>query len=298
MWLLPTVGAWPNDRLRVFGNDTIRVGQAALLVPIITVLFIWKQSPGLVKLACLGVVPFSLLVSASSGSRGPFLMLALCGLVIGIRALLLRRWMPGGDPVKVMPLRVVLPILICLFLFLVIPPGTVTRFIPATSVTRLETLTTILSGFANQDLASEAPDHSTGDRLIAYQFAENMFREKPLLGFGTGSYSALLPLKEDRLTWPEESAHPHNLILQVAAEHGITGLLLLALLLGAAVRRVLRLQADPIWNTIGVLFLFFLFCSMVSTEMIDNRTLWGLVVLSLMAPDPPVLRRFAGSRLP
>ena len=289
MWLLPSVGAWPNDRLRVFGNDTIRVGQAALLVPIVTAFYVVSTANRVIRLISLGLIPFAVLVSAASGSRGPFLMLALSGILLAVRFSTTRFRRPRPEPVVVYPLRLIAPVLIGLLMFFVLPISSILSYVPSTSITRLESLSTIVGGFANQDHSKEAPDPSTAGRLIAYQFAEGMFSRKPVLGYGTGSFAWLVSHDEPRLTWPQANAHPHNLILQTAAEYGVVGLMLLTLLLGGAFLRGVRLARDPAWNTIAVLLLFFLLCSMVSTEMLDNRMLWGLVLLTLMAPDPAPL---------
>lgn len=286
MWILPQVGEWPNDRLRVFGSHTIRVGQAALLVPAIAIPYILRTSNLLKRFVSLMLMPLALIVAASSGSRGPLLMLGICAVIFSARRLMAWRADTAHRPSTIAPLRIIVIGFLASFLVFAAPLLSVVSFLPQTSVERLESLTTIFSGVAEQDLSAEAPDDSTGDRLIAYKFAQEMFADRPLLGWGTASFSSMVPLEESRLLWPQATAHPHNLVLQTAAEYGLMGLFVLTVMIVLALRRGFRLVRDPIWNTVTILFAFFLLGAMVSTEMIDNRMLWGLMMLLHLAPDP------------
>lgn len=286
MWLLPQVGAWPNDRLRVFGAHTIRVGQAALLLPIVSVSFVLRSANPLLRLVSFGLIPFAMIVALSSGARGPLLMLAICCLVFSARRFILWKTRADDQPSLIAPLRVIVPGIILLLTIVLLPMSSVGSFIPQTSATRIESLSTIISGVANQDLSDEAPDDSTDGRLIAYQFAVRLIKESPIIGQGTTGFAALVPVKEHRLLWPEPIGHPHNLVLEMAAEHGMVGLLILTLMTVVALRRGFRLGNDPEWNTVLILFVFFLLGAMVSTEMLDNRFMWAVAFLLLVAPDP------------
>lgn len=285
MYLLPQVGEWPNDRLRVFGSHTIRVGQAALLVPLVGVLSLLRSPNALVKLIALGSVPPALLVAASSGSRGPLLMLFVCCAIFSARRFWI--WVTGqqGQRPRVAPLRLFIPVLLGSVLLVVVPSTSLIGLVPETSAERLESLATILNGIANDDLQQDAPDNSTGDRLLAYEYAELMFQQSPLIGHGTSSFATTIESGKPQLNWTVETAHPHNMFLQVGAEQGLMGLTVLVLLIGAAIRRGVRASADPTWNTVLVVFVFFLLSAMVSTDAYENRTLWGLLVLLLMAPE-------------
>lgn len=285
MWILPQVGEWPNDRLRVFGSHTIRVGQAALLVPAIAIPFVLRTSQPLVRFVSVLLIPLALIVAASSGSRGPLLMIGICAVIFSARRLMAWRADAAHRPAPIAPLRIIVIGFLASSLVFSAPLLSVASFLPQTSVERLESLSTIFSGVAEQDLSAEAPDDSTGDRLVAYDFAQEMFADRPLLGWGTASFSTLVPLEENRLLWPQATAHPHNLLLQAAAEYGLVGLFVLAVLIVSALRRGFQLVRDPLWNTVTILFVFFLLGAMVSTEMIDNRMLWGLMMLLHLAPD-------------
>lgn len=286
LWLLPQVGAWPNDRLRVFGAHTIRVGQAAVLIPLVVIPCAFKRALGPLKLLYLGLIPASLLVAASSGSRGPLLMLVVTGVVFSVRRLIL--WVRGlkSQGASVRPFRILIPVFLFM-LMLVAPIEQVTRLIPETSFQRLGTLSAILGGIGGgEELTSEAPDASTADRVIAYGVAERMFFDQPLFGLGTRSFPTEVARHEIRLIWPEATAHPHNLLLQMAAEQGVIGIAVLSLLLATAFWRGMRLGANPEWSTLSILCFFFLLCSMVSTDLLENRMLWILLFMLMLAPGP------------
>lgn len=286
LWLLPGVGAWPADRLIVFGAHTIRVGQAAFLVPLVVFPFILPTSGLLVRLAALALVPPALLVSFSSGSRGPVLFGALTLALFLARAVVNRINRQRGRPLRVAPGRiavVALALLVASVLVSLLQPGALVDLLPATAVDRVGTISEIVSGLAGQDLAEAAPDTSTADRLTAYDGAIAMFNRSSILGEGTASFAAFVSAT-GFADWSVDVAYPHNLILQFAAEYGLVGLALLLVLLGSAFFNLLRLARDPVWNTVLVLLVFFLLSAIVSSGIIDNRTLWGLVLMGIAAP--------------
>jgi O-antigen ligase len=281
LWLLPQVGAWPADRLIVFGAHTIRVGQAALLVPMIGIAFVLPTSRSMVRLACLALLPPALLVSASSGSRGPLIMVAATFALFALRALAIRTFGRRG-PFTIAPLRIAVIGLVVGLLISLLQPSALLTILPATATDRLSTVTDIVSGLVSQNLDESAPDTSTADRLVAYDGAVDMFNESPIFGGGTASFASFTGASE-LSEWTAEVAYPHNLILQFAAEYGIVGLLVLAVLLITAFRGLIARGRDPDWNGILVLLVFFLFSAIVSSGIIDNRTLWGLVALGIAA---------------
>ena len=80
------------------------------------------------------------------------------------------------------------------------------------------------------DLTSDAStgvDPSILGRSAAQEIAWQMFAERPLTGYGLGSYAGLVPAYADRV--PTSVAHPtdatHNLYAELAAETGVLGLL-------------------------------------------------------------------------
>lgn len=71
-------------------------------------------------------------------------------------------------------------------------------------------------------------------RLEYWDAAQQIFREAPLLGQGPNQFRELFPAAKSLRA--EEALHAHSLILQVAAELGLVGLLALVALLAAALR--------------------------------------------------------------
>ena len=106
-------------------------------------------------------------------------------------------------------------------------------------------------------------------------------QEHPVLGVGTSGFEALSP----RLLSPDEvEAWPHNSVLQVAAEFGVVGLTLFGLMIGLALFRTL-----PYGNAgtaLRLTFVFFLFNTLVSGDIMSDRETWGLMMLLLFLARP------------
>jgi O-antigen ligase len=64
------------------------------------------------------------------------------------------------------------------------------------------------------------------DRLLIWETSWNMIRDYPLLGVGVGNYRQVQSeyIREE-ITLPMSRSHSHNILMQVAAERGIFGLL-------------------------------------------------------------------------
>jgi tetratricopeptide (TPR) repeat protein/O-antigen ligase len=78
-------------------------------------------------------------------------------------------------------------------------------------------------------LQSSAPNHApASSRFELYSIATQTFFEKPLTGYGAGNY--VLALQQHKSTPPFILVpHAHNMVLDVAAEYGILGLVGLAI---------------------------------------------------------------------
>jgi O-antigen ligase len=114
-----------------------------------------------------------------------------------------------------------------------------------------------------------------------------MFNRSPVFGQGTASFAQFAEtagFTEGADGWTVETSYPHNLILQFASEYGLVGMVVCLVLFVSAFRGLIPRGREPAWNGILVLLVFFLLSAIVSSGIIDNRTLWGLVVLGLAAP--------------
>ena len=66
-----------------------------------------------------------------------------------------------------------------------------------------------------------------------------------------------------------ETQHPHNLVLQMGAEFGLLGLVLIVRLVGAGVLR--RTSTVPIWSAVRLPFVFAFLTSLTSGDLYDDR---------------------------
>jgi tetratricopeptide (TPR) repeat protein len=99
--------------------------------------------------------------------------------------------------------------------------------------------------------AFDTPRRETGSRLDFYRIALNTFARHPLSG--TGPFSFGLVLSGEHSIPPDQPhAHAHNLILNIAAELGLPGLIALCLTLAFIIRqswRVLQAETDlAVWT--------------------------------------------------
>ena len=122
------------------------------------------------------------------------------------------------------------------------------------------------------------------ERMAHWQAGWEMFLDHPWLGVGPGNYPAVY----DRYYisgWAEALGHAHNYYLNMAAEAGLAGLIVLLLFLCFAFRAILRLvsQADrPVGLTrfnralaVGLLGSFVVFCT---HNLFDNLLVHGVSI--------------------
>jgi O-antigen ligase len=84
---------------------------------------------------------------------------------------------------------------------------------------------------------SEDPGGTVGMRLAYYKAALEGFKEKPVVGWGTGAWPVYY--------WHEDKkTYPHNIFLETAFEQGLVGLLSLLAFLGAVFKRLFQFRAS------------------------------------------------------
>jgi putative inorganic carbon (HCO3(-)) transporter len=173
-----------------------------------------------------------------------------------------------------------------------------------------------------QILSGEMPRGGVSSRLFGYAGAVSAFAKKPLMGWGAGgsrgylaTYHGPFGLSGGDL----QLQYPHNVLLQVAAEQGILGLLALLAFLWTSYKK-----ARSLWiATAGRLscfvwiLLFGVFCMMVSGDLDNWRPVWlwcGMAlamsrIVAAMPAEPQVAvvdysakqlpsRRIAFNRIP
>jgi hypothetical protein len=106
-----------------------------------------------------------------------------------------------------------------------------------------------------------------------------LWAQQPVIGQGVGSWPVLYYGKD--IAW-----YPHNLFLEVLVEFGLIGLLLLAAVAVAALRRISvpRLREDPVLMCVAMLCIVTFFYAMTSSDITQNRNLFAMVGLLVMRP--------------
>jgi hypothetical protein len=161
-------------------------------------------------------------------------------------------------------------------------------FVPAQSLQRFVRFGDFVQGALSGNTTASSGDTSAQARLTLFGLAVTMFEERPILGSGTASYEALSPRF---LGAGAADQYPHNAILQLAAEFGLLGVALFAGLTMLALFRRLPLGSE--WGAVRATFLFFLLNAMVTGDVFEDRLLWGLLMLVLLAEVAPVAERRA-----
>ena len=125
------------------------------------------------------------------------------------------------------------------------------------------------AGEISRVLGGGAASGTMGHRVRFYKAALAEIPEKPVLGLGVGGWSMFYQGRDER-------SYPHNLLLLVAVEEGLVGVIALIAFLwvvGLSVKRIL----DITGNRYAVLFALVVFCitvSMFSGDLDSNRMLW------------------------
>lgn len=270
----------PTERLVVLAENTIEVGRAALLVPLIGIVFMLQQRSLLIRAATLVLIPAAVVVALASGSRGPLLILVFLGVLGTIRYLSRphhAKWRFAG---AVAGLAVASILVVS-----VAAPD-----LPGQSIARFGSFGDFLQGGLSGGPNNSTTDISSSIRVSLFGFAVSLFEERPVLGVGTGGFESLSP----RFLAPiNAEQYPHNALLQFAAEFGLVGL---AIFLSLALIALTRwLPPSSSMRTIRILYLFFLMNSMVSLDIYTDRTTWGLLLLLLLIDVPPVVAEWGGS---
>ncbi|MBW3631353.1 MAG: O-antigen ligase family protein, partial [Gemmatimonadetes bacterium] len=150
--------------------------------------------------------------------------------------------------------------------------------------------TTTLARFAV--LLEAGRGKSASERLEYQSLANSLWQERPVTGHGFGSWSALVgsPIAAD---------HPHNIVLEIAVELGVVGLLVFAALLVScwiAFRSPVPLRADPLRTLALMLVVNAAVNAQFSGNLLDNRTLFaflGLMCTPAVAQAAHTRRRSA-----
>lgn len=112
---------------------------------------------------------------------------------------------------------------------------------------------------------------NTREQFLSTAFA--MFKEKPLTGWGPGTFAG-------RVGWPGEKEYPHNVFGELAAEYGLIGLLGFTFMVGGSALALLKAkhQQAPL---LLALMAFSLLVIQISGDLFDSRIAWFMSGLAL-----------------
>src|SRR5439155_10929636 len=154
-----------------------------------------------------------------------------------------------------------------------------------------------------QDGSSAAIDKATSGRLALVNGALDMFRDRPVLGFGSGAFQAVYRARQ-HVHSARVAAVSHTIPLTIAAEQGVVGLaayawllVVTAVLLLGGLRAQLR-RGPPGVRTIGRAAVAaaaagLVLHTLIYASFLEDPILWTLLAIgaalrtSVPAPPPP-----------
>jgi O-antigen ligase len=252
-------------RLLVLGMNTIQVGRAALLVPLLGATLLLADRRRWVRIAAVALMPPALLVAIASGSRGPVFVLCAMALFVTIRTFV-RAPAAGERRLAVLGGAVAVTAIVA---------AAVPGLLPDLSLDRFALFFDFVGGSVSG--AATTGDTSSSARMDLFGLAFTMFQDRPLVGAGTAGFEALSPIYVGPVA---ADAYPHNAVLQLAAEHGMVGVAVFCAVVVVALRR--RLPPGPITASLLALTVFFLLNAMLSGNIVEDRMTWALLLLLLV----------------
>jgi putative inorganic carbon (hco3(-)) transporter len=117
----------------------------------------------------------------------------------------------------------------------------------------------------------------------------DLFSERPIWGYGSGSFEAEYT-RHHRETTQTLSAS-HTIPITIAAEQGLIGeLVYLAFVLAALVTLLQRARSDPARAAVGAAFVALLFHTLLYADFLEDPITWTLLAIGTalaMRPPPP-----------
>jgi O-antigen ligase len=239
-----------SGRYALSPDDPIALGRLTA-VGLLIALYGLLTARAAVRTLALCALPVLLTALLASGSRGPLVGLLL-GLVVLV-GLLAQRGQAAGR----WPLLVGAVVLAVAF---------ASQLVPGDAIERAGSL--FGGGLEGQD---------TNGRVELWTQAWQTFLEHPWFGVGTGGFAAVAPA----------DIYPHNLLLEVAAEWGLVGLLVLAGTLGIGAAQIARAVRRPprgergLAVLVAALFTAALANAMFSADITANSSVWLTLGLGL-----------------
>lgn len=245
-------GVSSSDQITGINSNTISLGRNAGIALVGLYVSVLYGSKHRIWLAVF-FVPL-LLVLVASGSRGPALFAA------GVIVLVTARWSLRSARATTTA-----------FGFLAIASLTLffnAASLPQGSVQRIQ-------GFIQQQY-----DSSSEERVLAGKAAIDGIGTSPL-GLGIGGFARIYNFGTitDRI-------YPHNVVLEMTVEHGwVAGILFVFIILLGVSRAHLAANREPKLRPFFAVLLFALGNSFVSGDLNDNKIIYALLCIALIAPE-------------
>jgi len=143
----------------------------------------------------------------------------------------------------------------------------------------------------NLDLgSSKSADKATSGRLDLIEGGGRLFADRPVLGWGSGSFSTVYR-REENVSSERATTASHTIPVTVAAEQGVIGLAVYLALLVAALARLFAGARDwPLRAYVAAAFVALLVHTMLYAAFLEDPLTWALLAIgtALAALPRPV----------
>jgi hypothetical protein len=139
---------------------------------------------------------------------------------------------------------------------------------------------------------SRSLDAATSGRAELLRGGAALARERPLAGWGSGSFEAEYR-RQERSSRREATSASHTIPITVAAEQGIVGLAGYVALLVLALRRLLRgARGAPVRAAIAAGFAALILHTWLYAAFLEDPVTWALLAVGSALAVPTVARRY------
>jgi len=236
------------------------IGRIISFLTLIVFIFLLNQKESKRVIIYSIFFTIGLYITYLTGLRSALIGLALFTIILSI-------WSLCKKNILTAHLYSIILILVLISLLVYITPQGFTTSQRLNSLVKIEDL-----GFGD--------DAAILTRVEAYKLSWQMFIEKPLTGYGFGSFNGY-----NNIEWTTIQKYPHNIILEILSELGIFGLSLFLLLCYSIIKKILNPQSPinnhqpvPMGSTIIILLVFSLWLAMFSKDISTQSFLWLFLV--------------------
>lgn len=152
-------------------------------------------------------------------------------------------------------------------------------------------------------------DGSTSGRTVLVRGGGELFAERPVVGYGSGSFAREYRRHQERRLAPEAATASHTIPVTVAAEQGVIGLVAYVALLIAALARLLgrAARSSVARSAVAAAFVALIFHTLVYAAFLEDPLTWALLGIGTAlaaavaprpapAPAPPPREQTAAER--